>query len=275
MEGNRNKRTQLKNMEKKNSYNKINRLSSILLLKMISYSVILLFSHYFVSCSGIYDNVEKYASRETIYVEPLDGIIRVQIGYERVEIDLMKEGRIPSSMIKKAKAKYTVFECVDFTEPDHRRVIDSVCSWINVTGLTELKNYQFTIYLEDEYGNRSLPLKTDVKPYTVENRDALSIIAPTITEYVSSALIEWENPISAKTLTVLSYAYRYTDRDGTERTGNGDGDKPSIHVENIEKGKNVPVTITCRIIPTIMSFEGIYTPILDTIYWQTVVNVLI
>jgi len=225
-----------------------------------------------VSCSGIYDNVEKYASKETIYVEPLDGITRVQIGYERVEIDLMQAGRIPSSAIKKAKAKYTVIECEDFTEPGNRRVIDSVCSWVNVTGLTQLKNYHLTIYLEDEHGNQSLPLKVDVKPFTHENRDALSVIAPTITEFTSWALIEWENPISAKTLTVLSYAYSFTDKSGVEQTGNGIGDKPSIPLENIEKGKEIPVTITYKIIPNTMSFEGVYTPILDTIYWETVVS---
>jgi hypothetical protein len=49
----------------------------------------------------------------------------------------MEAGRIPSSQIHMGKAKKTVIECADFTEPDHRRVIDSICSWVNITGLTQ------------------------------------------------------------------------------------------------------------------------------------------
>jgi hypothetical protein len=96
----------------------------------------------FASCSDIYDNIEDYVNGEKVYADKLDGIIRIQVDYERVEIDLMTAGRIPSSQIIMGKAKKTVIECEDFAEPDHRRVIDSVCSWVNITGLTQLKLYQ-------------------------------------------------------------------------------------------------------------------------------------
>jgi len=228
-----------------------------------------------VSCDDIYDNVEKYATSETIYADKLDGIVRVQIGYERVEIDLLRAGRIPSSQIIMAKAKKTVIECEDFTEPNHRRVIDSICSWVNVTGLTQLKNYQLTIYTEDEFGNRSLPFEVEVKPYTAENRDALSLPLPSVIESTSAAMVEWTENISAKTHTVYRHAFQYTDRDGVVHTGSEQGDLPSFFVENVEKGKDIPIMMTCRIIPSIMNYDGTYTPILDSIDWQSVFNLRI
>ena len=224
-----------------------------------------------ISCSGIYDNIEKYAGREIIYADKLDGIIRVQIGYERVEIDLMNAGRIPSSRVRTSKATRTVIECADFTEPDNRRVIDSVCSWVNVTGLTQSKNYHLTIYTEDNLGNRSLPLTIEVQPFTSENLDALALVAPSIIESTSAALVEWKDRISAKTHTVYRYSWQYTDKDGTVHTGKDEGDMPSFFVENVEKGKDIPITLTCVTIPTIMNFEGAYTPILDAIDWQSTV----
>ena len=266
----------------KNSNNKKNRINSSILLKMISYSVIPLFS--IVSCSRIYDNVEKYADGEIIYVEQLDGIIRIQVGYERVEIDLLRAGRIPASQIRSNKAARTVIECEDFTEPGNRRVIDSLCSWVNVTGLTQLKNYRLTIYTEDQHGNRSLPLfwggkpYVDVRPYTAENLQALQLMPPTVIESTSAALLEWKNPLSVNTHRVYRYEWQYADRDNFKQTGGGKGDVPSFFVENVVKNTEVPVTFTCRIIPTVSNFDGtyyIYTPILDTVDWKPTFNLRI
>lgn len=226
------------------------------------------------SCSDIYDNINKYVDNEIIYVENLDGIKRVQIGYERVEIDLLDAGRIPSSRIRTNKATKTVIECPDFTEPGNRRVVDSICSWVNVTGLTELKTYRLTIYTEDDHGNKSLPLVADVVPYTKENVEALELVYPTIIESTSAALMEWKDHISAITHTVFRYNYNYTDKDGLARTGGDNGDLPSFLIENVDKGKDVPVTMTCRIIPKIMD-AGAYVSILDSIDWQTTLNLRI
>ncbi|MEN6454313.1 MAG: hypothetical protein ABFD10_08635, partial [Prolixibacteraceae bacterium] len=62
----------------------------------------------FASCEGQYDNIEKYAG-EVIYPARFDTIFG-HIGYERVEIDLMKAGRIPSSQLHLGKASKTVVE---------------------------------------------------------------------------------------------------------------------------------------------------------------------
>lgn len=233
----------------------------------------------FVSCSDMFDNVKKYAPDETVYVEKLDDLpleSSVHIGYERVEIDLLKAGRIPATHIRMNKAKYTVIECEDFTEPGHRRVIDSICSWVNVKGLTQLKTYKLTIYTEDEFGNRSLPLTREVRPYTKENLDALGLVSPSIIESTSSALVEWKDRISAKTHTVLEYAYSYNDKDGAEHTGDGEGDTPSFFVENVEKAKDIPIGMKCRTRPTILASDGVtYRYILDTVDWHTTVAIRI
>lgn len=220
------------------------------------------------ACSDIYDNVLEYADGETIYADRLDGIIRVQTGFERVEIDLMEAGRIPASQINMGKATKTVIECPDFPEEGNRRVIDSICSWVNITGLTELKTYQFTIYTEDDYGNRSLPLKAEGRPFTQENVEALGIASPVVVESSATALIEWKEPLSTRMYTVYRYNYEYTDRDGGVHNGGDEGDLPSFFVENIVKGTNVPVKLRLRTIPSVMNTDGTYTPILDTIWWE-------
>ena len=227
-----------------------------------------------VSCNGIYDNIEKYAADELIYADGLDGIIRVQVGYERVEIDLLLAGRMPASRINMKRATKTVIECADFDEPGNRRVIDSICSWVNITGLTQLKTYHLTIYTEDDFGHRSLPFETEVVPYTKENLDALELLPPSILESTSAALVEWRDRISALTHTVYRHSYSYFDKDGTQRTGSEKGDMPSFFVENVEKGINIPIAMTCRIIPRTME-NGIYTPILDTVTWSTTLGLRI
>ena len=228
-----------------------------------------------MSCNRIYDNVEKYVDGETVYIDKLDGIIRVQIGYERVEIDLLKAGRIPSSQIRTARATKTVIECPDFTEPGNRRVIDSVCSWVNITGLTQLKTYKFTIYTEDDNGDRSMPLIAEARPYTAENLKAIEIIPPKIVESTSSALIEWPEVLSAHTYKMYRYTWQYKDRNNTVQTGGGKGDMPRFFVENVDKAKDIPISLVCRIIPTISNSNGTYTPIIDSVDWKTTLNLRI
>jgi hypothetical protein len=224
-------------------------------------------------CSGIYDNIREYATEEEVYSNRFDGILKVSLGFERVEIDLMKVGRVPASEIYMGRAHKTVIECEDFTEPDHRRVIDSVCSYVNITGLTQLKTYQFTIYTEDSYGNRSMPLVTEAKPYTRSNLEGLSIVPPSIYGSSSAALLEWKDKITTRLFELLHYTYEYTDRDGVVHTGEGEGDPPSFFVENILTGQEIPVMMTSRIIPALLNNEGYYAPIIDTVDLQTTVIV--
>ena len=230
------------------------------------FTIILLFT---ISCSDIFDNVREFANSETIYADKLDGIIKIQVGYERVEIDLMKVGRIPSRQIKMGRAKKTVIECEDFEEDNKRRVIYSVCSWVNITGLTKLKTYKFKIYTEDEYGNRSLPLTAEARPFTKENLDALELVPPVIVESSTAALVEWRDRISTKIYTVYDYSYQYTDKDGVIHSGGEKGDLPSVLVENIQKGIDIPLEFTCKTIPNISNLDGSYTPILDSVDWKS------
>src|SRR5690606_11803091 len=106
----------------------------------------------FGACNGMYDSLDEY-SGEVVYPAKYDTIVG-HIGYERVEIDLMKAGRVPSSQIKLGKAKKTVVEY-----DDQVMVIDSLVSWINITELTQPKLYRFRIYTIDEFENKSVPLE--------------------------------------------------------------------------------------------------------------------
>ena len=49
------------------------------------------------SCDGMYDTLEEFYG-ELVYPAKYDTIVG-HIGYERVEIDLVKAGRIPSSQV--------------------------------------------------------------------------------------------------------------------------------------------------------------------------------
>jgi len=220
------------------------------------------------SCDQIYDNIEEYVDGEIVYIDKFDGIIKVQVGYERAEIDLLNAGRIPASQIRMAKATKTVIECEDFTEPGNRRVIDSICSWVNITGLKKLKNYEFTIYTEDEYGNRSIPLKTEVKPFTEENLNSLEFTPPMIIASPTAAVMEWVDGISVNLFRVYRHVWQYTDKDGILRSKEEVGDKPVIFVENVLSEVDIPITMKCRVVPTLSNFDGTYTPIIDTVDFQ-------
>src|SRR5690606_19725457 len=111
------------------------------------------------SCEGMHDSLESY-SGEIVYPAKYDTIVG-HIGYERVEIDLMKAGRVPSSQIRLGKAQKTVVEY-----DDEVLVIDELVSWVNITGLQQPKLYRFRIYTIDEYGNKSVPQEIALIPFT-------------------------------------------------------------------------------------------------------------
>jgi hypothetical protein len=66
---------------------------------------------------------------ERVYPAHFDTIIAYP-GYERVEILLEKDGRIPVYMMKLGKAKKTIVKYDDKT-----KIFDSVCSWVNIDSL--------------------------------------------------------------------------------------------------------------------------------------------
>lgn len=219
-----------------------------------------------LSCTGMYDTLREFAEEETIYPTSFD-TISGKIGFERVEIDLCSKGRVPASMMKLAKAKKTVIECSFFERPF---VIDSVCSWVNITGLTEPGEYIFKIYTEDEYGNKSIPKEISLVPYTSNDLEQMVLLSPKVMESSSTALIEWENKLSGILFDCYGYSYEYSDRDGTIHAGNGEGDIPSFFVENITKGSTIPIQITLRIAP-----KKNNSLIIDTINWTSVIPLTI
>jgi hypothetical protein len=167
--------------------------------------------------------------------------------------------------MKLGKAKKTVVEY-----DDQRIVIDSVCSWVNITGLTEQRLYNFKIYTEDQYGDHSIAREAQLTPFTKTDLDVLSLVPPNIIESTSAAVIEWGAPIESELYQFFSYTAEYTDRDGQKHYFEG-GNLPSFIIENVPSGVEIPVSIKAKILP--------YTggkPIIDTIpAWQTYYNLRI
>lgn len=217
------------------------------------------------SCRDIYDNIKDFSVEEIVYPAKFDTIYG-SAGFERVEIDLCTAGRIPSSQMALGKAMRTIIEYDTVT-----LVLDSVCSWVNITGLNEPKLYHFKIYTSnsEEYSDRSVPLEISLTPYTSQDRDALGLTPPLTVESTSSVLVEWRSRLSSATVfNFYSYEYSYMDRDDNVHSGDGEGDLPSFFVENIRKGEITSIDMKCRIQPVLNG-----KLILDTIDWEPSLSV--
>lgn len=211
----------------------------------------------YLSCDDIYDNIKEFSVKEKVYPAHFDYVYG-RVGFERVEIDLSQYGRIPSSQMNLGKAKKTVIIY------DNKTIVyDSLCSWVEITGLSMPKLYRFTIYTEDEHQNRSTPVEIALTPYTSSDRDALALPEPVFLESTTVALVEWKNRISNNLYEMLDYSYKYVNRMGDTVRGSGDGDFPSFFIENVTWGELVTVMITSRIIPRLDNI-----PIIDTIMWS-------
>ena len=211
------------------------------------------------SCNDMYDNIKEYSLEEKVYPAKFDTIF-ASIGFNRVELDLNKAGRIPASQIKLGKAKKTV---VTWDDGKGRLEIDSICSWVNVTGLTESRLYRFSVYTEDQYGDRSVPLEIAVTPYTEADLQKLALTPPRLTESTSSALLEWQDHLSSAYYTMYDYTYEYLDKDNVSHMGEGNSDLPSFFVENVQQGQSVIVNIFNRILPIVDKKN-----LLDTVVWH-------
>jgi hypothetical protein len=221
-------------------------------LNLVAVSGILL---YLLSCSGMYDNVEEY-SGEVIYPGKFDTVYG-KIGFERVEIDLMQAGRIPASKMKLGKATRTIVEYDGVPHP-----IDSLCSWINITGLTTSKLYRFVIYTVDQSGNKSVPQEIALIPYTAQDRDLIAVSSPRISSSPSAAIVDWPNGLNSVVMDYCSLTYEYEDRDGRKTGGIPEGISPRFYLGNLEAGAQVPVSVTYRVVPILSDGE---TRLLDTI----------
>ena len=223
-------------------------------MKKILFSLTILASAALLfSCTGMYDNINQYAG-ESVYPAKFDTIVGY-VGFERVEIDLMKAGRIPSSKINMGKATGTIVEY------DGKKLeYDSVCSWVEIKNLKESKLYRFKIYTIDEYDNPSVEQEIALIPFTASDRDRLGVTAPRVMASPSSAIVDWPTGISSVLLDYEGLSYEYFDKDSVKVAGTKNSDEMRILVSNTEVGSTVELKINYTVTPKLSN-----TPILDTV----------
>ncbi len=219
-----------------------------------------LFSVIFLSCEDMYEKQEKYEG-EIVYPAKYDTIVG-HVGFERVEIDLLKAGRIPGSQIKMGKAKKTIVEY-----DDQVITIDSLVSFVNITGLTKSKLYRFKIYTIDDKNNKSVPQEIALIPFTSEDLETFAITPPRVMASPAALVIDWPNGISSVLLDYFGLKYSYIDKDGNELTGER-GDDSRFYVGNLEAGQSVNINMQYKIIPKVNREQ-----ILDTVIFNDVINV--
>src|SRR3546814_112491 len=207
---------------------------------------------FLASCDGMYDTLEEY-SGEVVYPAKYDTIVG-HIGYERVEIDLMKAGRIPSSEIMMGKAVKTVIEY-----EDQVITLNSLVSWVNITGLTEPKLYRFKIYTVDEFGNPSVAQEIALIPYTASDLENLVVGSPRVMLSPSAAVVDWPNGLSSVVLDYYGLTFSYTDKDDEVREGTRRQDS-RFFIGNLESGQPVTINMDYKVIPKV---NGV--PIIDTV----------
>ncbi|GGH08956.1 hypothetical protein GCM10011418_06680 [Sphingobacterium alkalisoli] len=212
------------------------------------------------ACKGMYDNVEPY-SAEVIYPAKYD-TISAKIGFERVELDLMKAGRIPSSQISMGKSTKTVIEY-----DGKQVVIDSLVSWINVPDLKQSKLYRIKVYTVDQYDNQSVPQEIAVIPFTSGDLDNLVVASPRVLTSPNAAVIDWPSALSSILLEYRSVDYEYTDKDGKKITGNK-GANPRIFAANLNAGEQFNIQLSYNVIPKVNG-----TTILDSLKIETSLNI--
>jgi len=220
----------------------------------------IIFTAFLWSCEDMYVNQQKYAG-EIVYPAKYDTIIGY-IGFERVEIDLMKAGRLPSSEINLGKAKKTRIEY-----DDQVIEIDSLVSYVNITGLEQSKLYRFSIFTIDEYGNESVPQEIALIPFTSSDLANFAVSPPRVMASPSAAVIDWPSGISSVLMNYYGLKFKYTDKDG--KVVNGVRDQNSrFFAGNLVAGQPMEIEMEYKIIPIINR-----KPILDTVLFKDVLNI--
>lgn len=207
------------------------------------------------SCKDIYDNVESFGG-EKVYPAKFD-TISGKIGFERVELDLMKAGRITGDQIYLGKASKTIVEY-----DKERIIIDSVVSWVNIPNLKQSKLYRFRVYTEDKYGNKSVPQEIALIPYTNTEFGTIAVQSPRIFASPSAAVLDWAENISSILLTYCDLQFTYVDHSGTLREGKRDVN-PRIFASNLKTGDEVNVDVDYRVVPKVNGVEILDTVILS------------
>jgi len=208
----------------------------------------------------MYDKQQEYEG-EIVYPAKYDTIVG-HIGYERVEIDLLKAGRIPSDKINIGKAKQT-----KIVYDDQEIIIDSLVSFVNITGLTQSKLYRFKITTIDEYGNESVPQEIALIPFTNSDLANFAVSPPRVMASPSAAVVDWPNGISSVLMNYYGLSFNYTDKTGAEQ-GSNRGQDSRFFVGNLEAGTSVEINMEYKIIPIVNR-----TPILDTVIFSDILTI--
>lgn len=196
-----------------------------------------------------YGKLIDFATEETVYPATFDTIYAT-IGYERAEIDLRRDGRIPSKDIDKGKAKKTVVVYDEDSPSETVIVIDSVCSYVNVIGLVEPRLYRIKIYTEDEFGSRSIPQEISVVPYTSYDKEVLvqGILDPTTSLAPNALVMEWPTGLNTIMMEYHGLDYEYKDQDGESFSGTR-LKNPRIYSSNLPAGEEVIFDMKYKVLP--------------------------
>ncbi|GAP71629.1 hypothetical protein SAMD00024442_15_34 [Candidatus Symbiothrix dinenymphae] len=209
------------------------------------------------SCSDMGDSLKDFVTEETVYPAKFDKA-DAYTGYENVVIDLLNNvGRdVPASQIHLARATKTVVEYGDTV-----LVIDSVCSSVKITGLTQPAIYKFTISSMDEHGNKSLPMEVSQAPFTAADKELLVIPAPVIEHLGGGDVkVEWKQNITSILLTYLDKLVYSVGRGGAQVTLDGTTQQPSF-IANVAVGDTLHMQY--RVKPKVSNME-----ILDEIWLE-------
>ncbi|GHV70096.1 hypothetical protein FACS1894199_19490 [Bacteroidia bacterium] len=213
------------------------------------------------SCSDMGDSLKDFVTEETIYPAKFDKA-DAYTGYENVVIDLLNNvGRdVPASQIHLARATKTVVEYGDGPP----LVIDSVCSSVKITGLTQPAIYKFIIYTMDDDKNKSLPVEVSRAPFTAADKELLLIPAPVIEHLGGDVKVEWQQNITSILLTYrdrLIYSYTPVGSGTAVRDTISTASRPSFIVTNIAVGATLHIQY--RVKPKVSNVE-----ILDEIWLE-------
>lgn len=211
-------------------------------------------------CANMFDSVKDFATEETVYPGRYDTIF-YNVGFERVEIDLLKAGRIPSSEINMGKATKTI---IQYDDTEIR--IDSLCSWVNLTGLNISKLYRIKVFTEDDFGNRSVPQEISLIPLTASDLEILTVADPRVIASPWAVSLSWSR-LSSVLLNYCDMSYVYTDKDGHTVEGT-QAENPLIIMENLSAGEEASIDLKYRVVPIVNGIEILDTLILKKSFYM-------
>jgi hypothetical protein len=213
-------------------------------LRNIVVAIVVLLS--VAGCTDIHDNIRSFDPSEKVYpARYVDSLVSAKVGYERIEIDLLGGKRVPTSQIQMPKALKTI---IVYDNGRQTLVLDSVVSWVNVTGLTKTQQYTFRIYTEGADGNRSVPTEIVATPFTDEDKQILYIAVPQTETYADSAVLRWTEPITSPDMDFLGLTYEYTNDAGNRFKVSSAADVPRLRIVN-PKRPVTNVAVEFRVLP--------------------------